>query len=311
MDRRSSRRVRAVLGLLAASLATGCPATNPPPNGHNPNEAADRRAIADLLDAGKLDSFFQPRLINDGVGIFSLDSPTMGPDFPRRWGRSYAFAVQSTEAALSESVSLGFFGPTEAVGRYQRPIGGKLVLDYTWQRKLLAKPFVETSERSARFTKAGGSWHLSHIGLARIRPENSGLKAGGITLMVDGQPPLTFHEDDWLEVEDLPRVAPLQRGRIEVALSYAGQADSPAFYAFLLVPPMRDRLRLRDDGLGADRKKGDGIYTSPEFSFESRAGVNHLVIDAIAGGTFRDPAMNNYDATQWGIPYRVEGGEGR
>jgi hypothetical protein len=310
MGLRTSRRVKALLGLMAAALSAGCPPVNPPPNGGNPNEAADRQAISALLGTQDVAPFFQSRLINDGVGIFSMGSEVLPAGFPRRWGRSYAFGVQSGEPPLAESISLQFNSETEATGLYQQARGGKLVLDYTWQRKLLSKPFVETTLRTARFRKSGGSWRLSDVNLARIQPEGSAFKAGTFTLTVEGESPYRFQQDSWLELVELPRGKRDQWARLEVELSYSGESGEPAFYAFLSVPPVRDRLRLRDDGQGGDQKARDGVY-SATFMLPGDLGLQHLVVDAIAGKTFADPAMTNYEATQWGIPYRVEGGEAR
>ena len=309
MGLRTSRRVKALLGLMAAALSAGCPPVNPPPGG-NPNEAGDRAAIASLLDAQEAAPFFQSRLINDGVGIFSMESEVLPSGMPRRWGRSYAFAVQNEAPTVSKRSVVEFNKPMEAVVLYKQSVGGKLVLDYTWQRKLLSKPFVETSLRTARFRKSSDGWRLTDVNVARIHPEASGFKAGAITLSLEGEPVQRLRQDDWISLEDMPRGRAERWGRLEMELSLSGESADPAFYAFLSVPPMRDRVRLRDDGQGADRKARDGVY-SAEFMLPSEPGIRHLVIDAIASKTFADPAMTNYEATQWGIPYRVEGGEAR
>ncbi len=310
MGLRTSRRVKALLGLTAAALSAGCPPVNPPPAGGNPNEAADRLAITALLGTQDVAPFFQSRLINDGVGIFSAGSEVVPVGFPRRWGRSYAFDVQGAEPSIADATSLQFISDSEATGRYRQARGGKLLLDYTWQRKLLSKPFVETAQRLARFRKSGGTWRLSDVNITRIQPEGSTLKAGTFILAVEGESPHRYQEDSWIEVTELPRGKRNQWARLEVELSYGGAAGDPAFYAFLSVPPMRDRLRLRDDGQGGDQKARDGVY-SASFMLPGELGLSHLVVDAIAGKTFADPAMTNYEATQWGIPYRVEGGEAR
>ncbi|MNR80399.1 hypothetical protein D3C72_111220 [compost metagenome] len=310
MGLRSSRRMKALLGLTAAALSAGCPPVNPPPGGGNPNDAADRQAITALLSDADVQPFFQSRLINDGVGIFGGGADVVPSGMPRRWGRSYATTVQAEEMAIAQSTSIQFASETEASGLYKRSRGGKLVLDYTWQRQLLSKPFVETTLRTARFRKSGGAWNLTDVNLSRIQPEDSKLKAGLFALSADGQAVRRFHPGDWLSVADLPRARPGSRALIEVELSHAEGSGDQALYAFLYVPPSGDRLRLRDDGLHGDKKARDGVF-SAEFLFPSQPGLGHLVIDAIAGKTFVDPATTNYDATQWGIPYRVEGGEAR
>ncbi len=310
MGLRSSRRLKALLGLTAAALSAGCPPTSTPPSGVNPNEAADRQAISSVLGESEVAPLFPSRLINDGVGIFSAGTEVLPSGFPRRWGRSYSFTVQGKETSIPESTSLQFTSATEATGLFKQDRAGKLVLDYTWQRNLLSKPFVETAQRKAHFRKTAGTWRLTDVNLVKIQPEGSAFKAGTIVLTVDGQPPRRFLPDGWIAIDDLPRVKADQWASLEVELSFEGATTDPAFYAFLSVPPMRDRLRLRDDGLGEDRQARDGVYTA-HFRFGGEAGLRHLVIDAIAGKTFADPAMTNYDGTQWGIPYRVEGGEGR
>ena len=310
MGMRSSRRLKALLGLTAAALSAGCPPVNPPPGGGNPNDAADRQAISALLAGPDVQPFFQSRLINDGVGIYGGRAEVLPLGLPRRWGRSYAMALQGEEKSIAESISIQFVSETEAMGLFKRSRGGKLVLDYTWQRQLLSKPFVETRLRTARFRKSAGTWFLSDVNLERIQPDGSKLKAGQFTLSVDGQSARRFQHGDWLAVADLPRVSPNSWGRVEVELSYTEGAGDQSLYAFLYVPPSGDRLSLRDDGLHGDKKARDGVYTA-EFVFPSQPGLGHLVIDAVAGKTFVDPAMTNYDATQWGIPYRVEGGEAR
>jgi hypothetical protein len=302
--------LKALLGLTAAALSAGCPPTSTPPNGVNPNEAADRQAISSVLGEPGVAPLFPSRLINDGVGIFSAGTEVLPSGFPRRWGRSYAFTVQAKETSIAEATSLSFVSATEATGLFKQDRAGKLVLDYTWQRNLLSKPFVESSQRKARFQKFAESWRLTDVNLVRIQPEGSAFKAGTFVLTVDGQPARRFQPNDWVAIDDLPRVKDDQLARLEVELTYEGATTDPAFYAFLSVPPMRDRLRLRDDGLGADRQARDGVYTA-QFRFGGEPGLRHLVIDAIAGKTFADPAMTNYDGTQWGIPYRAEGGEGR
>lgn len=309
MGLRTSRRFGALLGLLAAALTTGCPPVNPPDSGLNPSETADRKAIAGLLGKPEVEPYFQSRLINDGVGIFSFSDEAPADDLPRRWGRSYATNLSNSEKAAAEVTKLQFNGSQDAVGTYEHARGGKLVLEYPWQRKMLSKPFVETAIRSARFRKLDGAWRLSDLSLIRIRPEGSKFRAGAFALKLDGQPPLRFKEEDWLPLDELPVVEAWQQGRLEVQLAYEATSDS-GFYAFLSVPPMTERLRLRDDGHGGDAVPGDGIYTV-EFQFPGQAGVKHLVIEAISSKTFADPAMNHYDATQWGIPYRVRGGEAR
>lgn len=310
MGLRLTRRMKALLGLTAAALSAGCPPVNPPPPGGNPNDAADRQAIAALLSQQDVQPFFQSRLINDGVGIFSGGAEVVPTAMPRRWGRSYAMTVQSEEKAVAEATSIQFASATEATGLFKQSRAGKMVLEYTWQRKLVSKPFVETTLRTARFRKVDGAWSLSDVNLARIQPEDSAIKSGTFTLTVDGQASRRFQQGDWLALSDLPSARPGSWGRIEVELSYAPQAGDQAIYAFLYVPPSGDRLRLRDDGLHGDKKARDGVY-SAEFVFPGQLGSGHLVIDAIAGQTFADPAITNYEATQWGIPYRVEGGEAR
>jgi hypothetical protein len=304
-----TRRSGVLLALTAAALATGCPPVNPPVI-EPPDQTADRKAIMALVDHQELAVHFQSRLINDGVGIFSATEQVLPALLPRRWGRSYTRSTQGVEERPSDAVSLSLTGLADAEGIFQMPRPGKLVLDYTWQRKLLAKPFVETLSRRARFRKSSGTWQLASVTPTRARPEASGLRVGEFALIVDGQSPRRFKEDDFLSIEDLPKVLPDQKGRIEAQLSYVGAATQPAFYAFLHVPPTTQRLILRDDGLFGDVRANDGVYTAP-FSFPSEPGLKHLVIDAVAGKTFADPAMTNYDSTQWGIPYRVQGGEAR
>lgn len=306
----SSRRVKALLGLTAAALSVGCPPVNPPPGGGNPNDAADRQAISSLLQQDAVQPLFPSRLINDGVGIFSGGAEATPAGLPRRWGRSYAMTVQSNEQAIAQATSIQFSSESEATGLFKQSRGGKLVLDFTWQRKLVSKPFVESVLRTARFSKSAEGWRLTDVNLLRIQPENSKVKAGTFTLTIDGQSARRFQQGDWLSLGNLPTARPYSWAELEVELTLDGASGDEVLYAFLYVPPSGDRLRLRDDGLGADKRARDGIY-SAGFALPSQTGLGHLVVDAIAGKTLADPAMTNYDATQWGIPYRVEGGEAR
>lgn len=306
----SSRRLRALLGLAAVALTTGCPPVLPPDPGPAIDQEAERKAIVELLGDSAIAAHFPSRLINDGVGIFSMTDEVPLPTLPRRWGRSYAQSVQGIEAKPADSMSLSVSSATEAKGAYQHARAGKLVLDYTWQKKLLSKPFVENTQRTALFRKVKGIWTLESVSVSQVKPETSELRAGDIALSIGGQPIRRFKSDAMLAVGDLPVALPDQDGRIEIQLSSEAESTDPTFHAFLHVPPMTQRLLLRDDGQLGDVKANDGVYTT-RFNFPSQPGLRYLVIDAIAGKTFADPAMTNYDAIQWGVPYRVQGGEAR
>lgn len=302
-----SRGGKALCLFTVAVLSAGCPSVHTP-SGATQDEAGDRQAIAALLDAQESAPFFQSRLINDGVGIFSLESAPAG--LPRRWGRSYLYGVQGQPNPVSPYAAITFNHADEAIVLYKQPVAGKLVLDYPWQRTLLSKPFVETSLRTARIRKEGDAWRLTDVNLAQVKPDGVEFKLGTVTLKLDGGPSRRFKVEDYLSLDDLPQGKPETWGRLEVEISYPGSDRDPAFYAFLSVPPSRDRLILRDDGRGSDVTAGDGIY-SAAFILPSEPGLRHLVIDVIAAKTFADPATTNYEATQWGIPYRVQGGEAR
>ncbi len=267
-------------------------------------------AISALLDQPELAPFFQSRLINDGVGIFCATEEALPPDLPRRWGRSYATFVKGKVEKAADSTSIKVNRATEATGLYKRERAGKLILDFTWQRKLLYKPFVDDSQRTATFRKSEGTWKLDAIDLARIHPTNSALRVGSFGLSVDGKTPRRFLASDMLPVAELPLVHPGAAGRLEVQLSFEGESTDPGFHAFLTVPPMAARWLMKDDGKDGDVKAKDGVYTA-RFSFPEQPGLRHLVVEAIAARTLADPTMTNYDAAQWGIPYRVLEGEAR
>jgi hypothetical protein len=63
------------------------------------------------------------------------------------------------------------------------------------------------------------------------------------------------------------------------------------------------RLPLHDDGVAPDEVEGDGVY-SGSYQIGYRLGVHQVGLDIIDHETIYDDEFP-YDATGWGIPYRV------
>lgn len=281
---------RLIAGLPLILGLAGCPWPPTPPSGPGFDEAAERQAILSRLEASDLKPFFPTRLINDGIGIFALSPDAAVSGLPRRWGRSYSRSVQASNGTSSYTLSLT---ASTATGQYRSTSSGLLVMDFPWSRRLLSKRFQEQLTRSFRLEKLGTEWTMVGLEPAIVTAgSNAGIKS--VKAIASGSVVLELDASSSVVPEAIPTLEAAQIVSIEARVP---RSD---LLVYAQAPPKSDRISLVAGS--------DGIFRGT-VSVPAQPGVQHLVIEAMTADTFTQVSSDKYDVTQWGIPYRVRGGE--
>ncbi len=98
--------------------------------------------------------------------------------------------------------------------------------------------------------------------------------------------------------------------KVEAAVTNTDTGFDPSTFVYLHVPISdafcpgpreRIRIRMRDNGQNGDAVAGDGIYTVI-WTVRDR-GIHYATVDVINARTLQNETDDDYNSTEWGIPY--------
>lgn len=297
--RAAIRVLSAGIGVLvgAGSLA-GCPQI--PISGGSPSPSIapgppalelERTSILSALASGSFDPLFTSPLINDGIGIFSVNGGSAG-FAARRWGREYESA--QPELAADSTVYLSDTPPLVARIEFATPEGGVWLGDFPWLPRLVTKPIAEQFEREAIMdVDPSGQWTLAAVspGIQQAQTATVGIS----DVALSGAFGTLDYSTASLPVSALPTLSPGQT--VNVSLHATGASASAFVY-----------------GAGGERQElayggtdGIGMQFSGAIAFPSgSSGPAQVTVDVLDPGTLGSP-QGAYSAAEWGVPV-VRGG---
>lgn len=176
----------------------------------------------------------------------------------------------------------------------------------------LEKPFRHIRSRRGTFTKGPSGWRLTQISPVEasledpaqqtVQIQRVSASVGGSVIWETTSPSQLFDVPG-----GIPTFAPDTEVLVEATVSNSNNSGcDPASYLFLHRPDPSGRVRERmfDDGTHGDVTENDGIY-SRTYTISNRIGRHFAVVDLIDAATFKE-GETPYNATAWGMPYRVE-----
>lgn len=171
------------------------------------------------------------------------------------------------------------------------------------------RSFSTKMSRTATLSKdSDGKWKIESIsvGVAGLA-DSSAQTVNVASVTVDSS--LTISDpNSEIDVDDILEATPGEEIVVEATVSNSTSSGlSPAIFVFLHFGPGYHRTQMTDDGTGADRVAGDGVYTAsftvPDGADEGRA---HLAVDAIDSQTLQSESGPEYNWSVWLIGYRVD-----
>lgn len=281
----------------AASLA-GCPwprqiQSSPSPT-FPPGSSfeQDRSDILSTLASGSFDDLFASGLINDGIGIFSVNAavPALGA---RRWGCQYDQGAFDIDAG--SDVFIGLAEPLTARVEFSAPERGVWLGDFPWRLRLVSKPIAEQFHREALFAQEpDGSWRLT-----AVSPGIQAAAAATVAITdvaVSGSWGALDYSSASVPIGELPVLLPGQT--VNVVLHATG-ASASAF--------VQDASGARSQ-LIYDGTDDQGMRFSGQVAFGSGPpGPAQLGLDVFNPSTLESPQAP-YDAVLWGVPAIRQGG---
>jgi hypothetical protein len=266
--------------------------------------AAAQSQLGAMLDTSFGQSGSMPSLSVVG-GVMSVDSVAV----PQYWGRIRLLpggprpvihrdvTIQGDTARVTQTVSYqGLFVQDTAPDTTFAPV---------------AKPLSEGHTQSAIFVRDQArvhGWRAVALTIQNWQTTNVSRRTvavDSLSVYVNDTLKLTVRSPDSLfdVVNRIPRLHVGDTVKVVAGISNATAAGfTPATFAFLHVrhiDPVNvswHRLKMQDNGNGTWQRTFIVRHT----------GIDRFVVDAIDGGVFGAPAADNYRASEWGIPYRIE-----
>ncbi|MBI2837200.1 MAG: hypothetical protein HYX75_02730 [Acidobacteria bacterium] len=171
------------------------------------------------------------------------------------------------------------------------------------------RSFSTKMSRTATLSKdSNGKWKIESISVGVAGLADSSAQTVNVTsVTVDSSLSITDPTSE-IDVDDILEAAPGEEIVVEATASNSTSSGlSPTTFVFLHSGPGYHRTQMTDDGTGADRAAGDGVYTAsftvPEGADYGRA---HLAVDAIDSQTLQSESGPDYNWSVWLIGYRVD-----
>lgn len=220
-------------------------------------------------------------------------------------------------------IDMDFDGDTATVS-YRVQVGGVLRIDADHDGSYGRKAISSSAIRYARFVRREASaeavvgwrrWRLAALSADEVDladPARQTVDVLQTALIVDGVEVARVSDPAALvDLRDLPKLVAGTRVVVEATCQVG---EGAAVFLHLprsnaLAPHRRVRLGHRripmvDDGTGADRIAGDGIYTVA-FRPDLPRGLDRLGVDILSAATLADESTQNYDSATWVIPFGV------
>ncbi len=203
---------------------------------------------------------------------------------PAEWGRQQV-AVGKREAATARGARKDEAGA--AIGSLNR---GTFAFKPADGGETMRKPFIEVFRRQVGLKKGKAAWHPTALGPMRFETQGgqSGLEVVRLKLDSPDDVSIGFEigaTDVLTPIADLPHAT--AGGKLRLEAEVRDRLPGELFvYGRLVGAGAAQRVLLRDDGAGADRKAGDGIYAW-ELKAPTAAGFHHLAIDVLDARCFQ------------------------
>lgn len=180
---------------------------------------------------------------------------------------------------------------------------------------VVKKRYGALFSRTALLVPQGGKYQLGAIGPATVSTKGGrrGLEVAVVHVFRAGTfaaatPPYLRLEpaEKPLKLTEVPKALGGEKIRLEIDLQARGPG-APFVFAAVAGGQAAGRVQLFDDGRGVDRTAGDGRY-SGEIAMPNKPGLQHVLIDAVAPGSFL-PNLP-FQAYTLGLPFDVQVREG-
>lgn len=282
------------------------------------DEAAARAEVVDAMASEELAYLFA----DDEVLAGEEDAAAQAEGVVRRpwWFRRLEIEDRIVEVDVE--------GDTAMV-TYRVEVGGVLRVDADHDRVYGRKTIDSSAIRYARFVKreSGGGdasaeglanwrkWRLAALSANEVDladPSRQTVDILETALIVDGTEVARVSDPSQLvNLSELPRLVAGTRVVVEATCQvgdggavFLHLPRSNALAAHRRVRLGHVRVPMADDGTGADRVAGDGIYTAA-FRPALPRGLDKLGVDILSSATLADETTENYDSGTWIIPYAV------
>jgi hypothetical protein len=266
--------------------------------------AAAQAQLGGMMDTAFGQSGTMPTM-NVVGGVMSVDSVTP----PQYWGRMRVFpggprpvihrdvTIQGDTARVTQTVSFqGVFVQDTAADLSFAPVSKPLAEGHTQSAVFVRDQLKTYGWRAVALTIQ--NWQTTDVSRRTVAVESLSVYVNDTLKLTVTSPESLFDV-----VNRIPRLQVGDTVTVVAGISNTTASGfTPATLVFLHVrhiDPVNvswHRLKMQDNG--------DGTW---QRTFIVRhSGLDRFVVDAIDGAVFGAPATDNYRASEWGIPYRIE-----